>query len=63
MKMSTFESSLSYVRCPFCKTSNYAVEYRGGKTKEEKSFEQIEEQRLINLETVLFLRVCDGITG
>ncbi|CAH2060571.1 unnamed protein product [Thlaspi arvense] len=23
--------------CPFCKTSNYAVEYRGGKTKEEKS--------------------------
>ncbi|CAH2065024.1 unnamed protein product, partial [Thlaspi arvense] len=22
---------------PFCKTSNYAVEYRGGKTKEEKS--------------------------
>lgn len=47
MKMSTFESSLSYVRCPFCKTSNYAVEYRGGKTKEEKSFEQIEEQRVI----------------
>ncbi|KAG2305396.1 hypothetical protein Bca4012_061872 [Brassica carinata] len=33
--------------CPYCKTSNYAVEYRGGKTKEEKSIEQIEEQRVI----------------
>ncbi|KAG2268578.1 hypothetical protein Bca4012_070811 [Brassica carinata] len=34
-------------QCPYCKTSNYAVEYRGGKTKEEKSIEQIEEQRVI----------------
>ncbi|MBA0699619.1 hypothetical protein Goari_001234 [Gossypium aridum] len=34
-------------RCPFCKTSNYAVEYRGVKTKEEKGIEQIEEQRVI----------------
>lgn len=34
-------------QCPFCKTSNYAVEYRGGKTKEEKGIEQIEEQRVI----------------
>ncbi|XAR68217.1 hypothetical protein NMG60_11003272 [Bertholletia excelsa] len=34
-------------QCPFCKTSNYAVEYRGVKTKEEKGVEQIEEQRVI----------------
>ncbi|KAL1537991.1 E3 ubiquitin-protein ligase da2 [Salvia divinorum] len=34
-------------QCPFCKTSNYAVEYRGVKTKEEKSIEQLEEQRVI----------------
>ncbi|CAH2037227.1 unnamed protein product [Thlaspi arvense] len=34
-------------QCPFCKTSNYAVEYRGGKTKEEKSIEQIEEQQVM----------------
>ncbi|KAL7129326.1 hypothetical protein ABFS83_13G059300 [Erythranthe nasuta] len=34
-------------QCPFCKTSNYAVEYRGGKTKEEKGLEQLEEQRVI----------------
>ncbi|XP_023552167.1 uncharacterized protein LOC111809924 isoform X2 [Cucurbita pepo subsp. pepo] len=34
-------------QCPFCKTSNYAVEYRGVKSKEEKSLEQIEEQRVI----------------
>ncbi|CAK9144951.1 unnamed protein product [Ilex paraguariensis] len=34
-------------QCPFCKTSNYAVEYRGVKTKEEKGMEQIEEQRVI----------------
>jgi hypothetical protein len=27
-------------RCPFCKTPNYAVEYRGVKTKEERSIEQ-----------------------
>ncbi|KAL7252773.1 hypothetical protein ACSBR1_007358 [Camellia fascicularis] len=35
------------MRCPFCKTLNYAVEYRGVKTKEEKGIEQIEEQRVI----------------
>ncbi|XP_031118138.1 E3 ubiquitin-protein ligase DA2-like [Ipomoea triloba] len=34
-------------QCPFCKTSNYAVEYRGVKTKEEKGMELIEEQRVI----------------
>ncbi|XP_073002812.1 E3 ubiquitin-protein ligase GW2-like [Typha latifolia] len=34
-------------QCPFCKTSNYAVEYRGVKTKEEKGKEQVEEQRVI----------------
>ncbi|CAA0821297.1 RING/U-box superfamily protein [Striga hermonthica] len=34
-------------QCPFCKTSNYAVEYRGVKTKEEKGQEQLEEQRVI----------------
>ncbi|KAJ4788933.1 Protein SIP5 [Rhynchospora pubera] len=34
-------------QCPFCKTPNYAVEYRGVKSKEEKSMEQVEEQRVI----------------
>lgn len=34
-------------QCPFCKTTNYAVEYRGVKSKEEKGMEQIEEQRVI----------------
>ncbi|GAA0144527.1 hypothetical protein LIER_35953 [Lithospermum erythrorhizon] len=34
-------------QCPFCKTSSYAVEYRGVKTKEEKGEEQIEEQKVI----------------
>uniref|UniRef100_A0A5B7AR45 Putative RING-type E3 ubiquitin ligase n=1 Tax=Davidia involucrata TaxID=16924 RepID=A0A5B7AR45_DAVIN len=34
-------------QCPFCKTLNYAVEYRGVKSKEEKGIEQIEEQRVI----------------
>ncbi|XP_071697161.1 E3 ubiquitin-protein ligase DA2L-like [Rutidosis leptorrhynchoides] len=34
-------------QCPFCKTLNYAVEYRGVKSKEEKGQEQIEEQRVI----------------
>ncbi|KAL8197954.1 hypothetical protein R6Q57_030038, partial [Mikania cordata] len=34
-------------QCPFCKTLNYAVEYSGVKTKEEKGQEQIEEQRVI----------------
>ncbi|XP_058095341.1 E3 ubiquitin-protein ligase GW2-like [Magnolia sinica] len=34
-------------QCPFCKTSNYAVEYRGVRTKEEKGMEQVEEQRVI----------------
>lgn len=34
-------------QCPFCKTVNYAVEYRGVKSKEEKGQEQIEEQRVI----------------
>ncbi|XP_078176956.1 E3 ubiquitin-protein ligase GW2-like isoform X2 [Carex rostrata] len=34
-------------QCPFCKTPNYAVEYRGVKSKEEKSMEQVEEQKVI----------------
>ncbi|KAI9083118.1 hypothetical protein K1719_034851 [Acacia pycnantha] len=34
-------------QCPFCKTANYAVEYRGVKSKEEKGLEHIEEQRVI----------------
>lgn len=34
-------------QCPFCKTSNYAVEYRGVKSKEERGIEQIEEQKVI----------------
>lgn len=34
-------------QCPFCKTSNYAVEYRGVRTKEEKGIEQVEEQKVI----------------
>ncbi|KAF6142846.1 hypothetical protein GIB67_002710 [Kingdonia uniflora] len=34
-------------QCPFCKTSNYAVEYRGMRSKEEKGIEQVEEQRVI----------------
>ncbi|KAJ0963111.1 hypothetical protein J5N97_028233 [Dioscorea zingiberensis] len=34
-------------QCPFCKTSNYAVEYRGMKTKEEKGMELLEEQKVI----------------
>ncbi|CAA2973920.1 Hypothetical predicted protein [Olea europaea subsp. europaea] len=42
-----FYAYLNPNRCPFCKTSNYAVEYRGVKTKEEKGLEQIEEQRVI----------------
>ena len=29
------------MRCPFCKTANYAVEYCGVKSKEEKGLEQI----------------------
>ncbi|XP_024967672.1 uncharacterized protein LOC112507350 isoform X2 [Cynara cardunculus var. scolymus] len=39
--------AVSLLVCPFCKTLNYAVEYRGMKTKEEKGQEQIEEQRVI----------------
>ncbi|XXG67694.1 hypothetical protein AAC387_Pa06g0975 [Persea americana] len=34
-------------QCPFCKTSNYAVEYRGVRTVDEIGKEQIEEQRVI----------------
>ncbi|KAL5731761.1 hypothetical protein ACHQM5_004461 [Ranunculus cassubicifolius] len=34
-------------QCPFCKTCNYAVEYRGMRSKEEKGIEQVEEQRVI----------------
>ncbi|CAN6208648.1 unnamed protein product, partial [Urochloa humidicola] len=34
-------------QCPYCKTLNYAVEYRGVKSKEEKGIEQLEEQRVI----------------
>ncbi|XP_039125997.1 E3 ubiquitin-protein ligase GW2-like isoform X2 [Dioscorea cayenensis subsp. rotundata] len=41
------QQSARPTQCPFCKTSNYAVEYRGVRTKEEKGMEQIEEQRVI----------------
>lgn len=34
-------------QCPFCKTSSYAVEYRGARTVEEKGIEQAEEQKVI----------------
>ncbi|CAA2984393.1 Hypothetical predicted protein [Olea europaea subsp. europaea] len=50
MSHETLSSCFGYLnlrRCPFCKTLNYAVEYRGVRTKEEKSLEQIEEQRVI----------------
>ncbi|XP_057474197.1 E3 ubiquitin-protein ligase DA2-like [Actinidia eriantha] len=40
-------SSTRLTQCPFCKSSNYTVEYRGVKTKEEKGLEQLEEQRVI----------------
>ncbi|XP_078428327.1 E3 ubiquitin-protein ligase DA2-like isoform X2 [Wolffia australiana] len=33
--------------CPFCKTSNYAVEYRGMKSKEERGLEEMEEQKVL----------------
>ncbi|XP_010919921.1 E3 ubiquitin-protein ligase GW2 [Elaeis guineensis] len=39
--------STRQTQCPFCKTSNYAVEYRGARSKEEKGLEQVEEQRVI----------------
>ncbi|PWA42023.1 RING/U-box superfamily protein [Artemisia annua] len=47
LQMNTPNSTLPS-QCPFCKTFNYAVEYRGVKTKEEKGLEQIEEQRVID---------------
>ncbi|WOL13497.1 protein SIP5-like [Canna indica] len=36
-----------HVQCPFCKTTCYAVEYRGARTEEEKEQEQFEEQKFI----------------
>ncbi|KAK4796215.1 hypothetical protein SAY86_028541 [Trapa natans] len=38
---------LNMMRFPFCKTSNYAVEYWGVKSEEEKGTEHVEEQRVI----------------
>ncbi|CAH9096103.1 unnamed protein product [Cuscuta europaea] len=46
LQMKTPNSTLP-TQCPFCKTLNYAVEYRGVKTKEEKGIEKIEEQLVI----------------
>ncbi|XP_054815719.1 E3 ubiquitin-protein ligase DA2L-like isoform X2 [Prosopis cineraria] len=43
----TVPNSTQPTRCPFCKTANYAVVYRGVKSKEERVLEQIEEQRVI----------------
>ncbi|KAG8076766.1 hypothetical protein GUJ93_ZPchr0006g45430 [Zizania palustris] len=40
-------TSCRATQCPYCKIANYAVEYRGVKTKEEKGNEEIEEQRVI----------------
>ncbi|KAL5699396.1 hypothetical protein ACHQM5_030306 [Ranunculus cassubicifolius] len=34
-------------QCPFCKSSSYAVEFRGARTQEEKGLEQAEEQKVI----------------
>ncbi|KAK4771504.1 hypothetical protein SAY87_032036 [Trapa incisa] len=40
---------LNMMRFPFCKTSNYAVEYWGVKSEEEKGTEHVEEQRVIEV--------------
>lgn len=48
-------SYLTVVRCPFCKTANYAVEYRGVKSKEEKGLEQIVRINLHILASFFFL--------
>ncbi|CAM6022340.1 unnamed protein product [Sphagnum balticum] len=34
-------------QCPYCKMTNYSVEYRGPKSMEEKGVEQAEEQKVI----------------
>lgn len=36
-----FVNSSTITRCPFCKGSNYAVEYRGVKSKEERGLEEV----------------------
>ncbi|ERN07148.1 uncharacterized protein LOC18435365 [Amborella trichopoda] len=40
-------NSVRPAQCPFCKTSSYAVEFRGARTQEEKGLEQAEEQKFI----------------
>ncbi|KAF7098434.1 hypothetical protein CFC21_100176, partial [Triticum aestivum] len=34
------------VHCPFCKTANYAVKYRGARTLSDKKLQQEEEQNV-----------------
>ena len=50
-------SCLTVVRCPFCKTANYAVEYRGEKTKKEKELELSVRINLHILASFLFFGV------
>ncbi|KAF6156379.1 hypothetical protein GIB67_031500 [Kingdonia uniflora] len=38
---------LSCKRCPFCKTSSYAVEYNGARSQKERILERAEEQKVI----------------
>lgn len=47
-------------QCPFCKMPNYAVEYRGAKTLEEKGIEQAEEQRVIEAKIRIRQRELKG---
>ncbi|KAF8413571.1 hypothetical protein HHK36_001562 [Tetracentron sinense] len=47
VSFSSISNNYFITRCPFCKTSNYDVEYRGVMSKEEKCMEQVEEQRFI----------------
>ncbi|CAA7402338.1 unnamed protein product [Spirodela intermedia] len=46
LQMKSFRSTRSS-QCPFCKSSNYEVDYRGMMTKEERRMEKIEEQKVI----------------
>ncbi|KAH7366571.1 hypothetical protein KP509_18G086000 [Ceratopteris richardii] len=47
LQVKSMDRLVTVSNCPFCKTSNYVVEYRGAKTVAEKNLEQAEEQRVI----------------
>ncbi|KAG0487351.1 hypothetical protein HPP92_009446 [Vanilla planifolia] len=47
LQMKPPPNSTQSTQCPYCKTQNYAVEYRGEKTEEERGIEQVEEQKVI----------------